>query len=147
MRKLCVVAVIAWAALLALAAPVAAGGPVIIGNDTPDDCSSQMGSIEFEGMAEEHQAIVEPGGRIYEANGEYPLPPGEYNAFIVLPGVEIVSALEFVIHPCRVAPRPTMPPTDTAERASGPDGVLHVAVFLVAVACGIAVFGLRREAA
>lgn len=127
-RHLLLAALLAFAAS---AAPAAADTPPpsVIGNDATDDCSSP-GSVIFEGLTPETVGLVEPGGRVYTEDGDYPLPAGEWSAYIFIPNGELLAQHQWTIHACvpRSHPRakrvptgggsqalPTLPPTDTAS--------------------------------
>lgn len=123
---------LALALLAASASPVLASGPSVVASDCFE--GDVMGSVALSGIEEQHQVIVEPGNRVYEADGIYPLGPGDYTAYVVIPGVEIVLEQAFAICPQRDTPRATLPPTDTAPppAVGGEDLLLRVVIFLIA---------------
>lgn len=130
---------LALALLAASASPALAGEPSIATSDC--EPGTEVGSIEIWGMSEEHQTIVEPGNRVYEEDGVYPLGLGDYTAYVVIPGVEYVAIVPFTIdcpkEPAAdppAAPRATMPPTSTAPPPAigGEDILLRAVIFLVA---------------
>lgn len=121
--------------LAASATPVFATDdePVVILKPTIDTFScvrDGQGIILIRGLQPGQQAIIEPGGeRVYDKDGRYAIPPGDYIAYVVVPGEEVLLEQPFTIRDCQAevgepatatappAPLPTLPPTDTEAHA------------------------------